>query len=91
MNHDFGTGPTYTFPAAATELTAHVSAPGRVPGGNTTAGHADVVGLLLPWIQDASPDLRAMSLYSWTVDEGDGKLVTYGFESSYVIGARCMR
>lgn len=91
MNHDFGTGPTYTFPAGATELSAHVSAPGRVPDGNGSAGHADVVGLLLPWIQSDTPDQRIMSLYSWSVDEGDGKPVNYAFETSYVIGARCMR
>ncbi len=91
MNHDFGAGPSYTFPLGSTELSAHVSAPGRVPGGNTQGGHADVVGLLLPWIQDPDPELRALSLYSWSVDEGDGERVRYAFESSYVLGARCMR
>lgn len=89
--HDFGTGPSYTHPAGGTELSAHVAAPGRMPTGNTTAGHADLVGLLLPWVRDANPELRTLSLYSWTVDEGTGQPVNYLFDTSYVIGARCMR
>lgn len=92
INHDFGDGPTYVFPLGATELSAHISAPGRRPGGNTPAGHADIVGNLLPWILDPNPALHIVSSYSWTVDEGQGEALGYpNHAASYVIGARCMR